>query len=209
MAKGQDEEGNEEEKDPQDDNGAQDEGENKDGAGAGENEGGEEFDKDRALATIKAQRAAEAKINKELTAARKELKKFQDAQKAAEDAEKSELTKAQEALAAKEAELKTSQQTIQALRLKQEFQLAAAKLKLAFASPQAQEDAWDLADLDAVTMDEAGKVTGMEDALKALQKSRPYLFGNGEDGDKKGTPPRDKNRKVGRDGQDLKVGVRF
>ena len=37
-----------------------------------------------------------------------------------------------------------------------------------------------LLDLDAIKLDDAGKLTGLDDRLKAIRKSDPYLFDEGE-----------------------------
>ena len=37
-----------------------------------------------------------------------------------------------------------------------------------------------LLDLDAIKLDDAGKLTGLDDQLKAIKKSDPYLFDEGE-----------------------------
>ncbi len=64
---------------------------------------------------------------------------------------------------------------------RQAFADSAKTLKLAFPTPQAEGDAFALADLSKVTI-EGEAVKGMDDVLKALQKDRPYLFASAKPG---------------------------
>jgi DNA repair exonuclease SbcCD ATPase subunit len=159
-----------------------------------EQDGNEEeaFDKERALETIRQQRESEKAIAKQLKEAKASLKKYQDDEKKRKDAELSELEKANQRVTELEAALKEAQTMTQALRLRQEFSKVAGKLKLAFVDAQAEEDAFDLSDMDEVVIDGNGKVTGLEEAIKALHKQRPYLFASTDDKGK-GTPPRTPN----------------
>jgi hypothetical protein len=59
--------------------------------------------------------------------------------------------------------------------LRYEFGAAAKKLKLEFEG-DAERDAFQLADTSKVEVGEDDSVKGMEDVLKALHKSKPYLF---------------------------------
>lgn len=152
---------------------------------------GDEFDKARALETIRKQRESESKALKALKEAQVRLKHLEDADKKRQDAEKSDLEKAQARVTELEKALQDTQETAQALRLRQEFGKAATKLGVSFAGPQAEDDAFELAEMDGVEMDAQGKITGLDDAIKALQKSRPYLFSQSkENGDGQGTPQR-------------------
>ena len=156
----------------------------------------EPFDQARAMDTIKKQRENERKLAKELKAVSAALKTYQDKDKAAEDANKSELEKLTERASQLEKDLQTAQNIAQGLRLQRAFARVAGELKLNFTSAQASEDAFDLADMSNVEIDADGKVTGLEDALKALQKSRPYLFSDGGQPEAPGTPPRNAKRQV-------------
>lgn len=149
----------------------------------------EEFDRERALETIHRQRESEKALKKQLQEAKSALKKFEDENKRREDAELSDLQRAQKRITDLEAMLQDAQTMTQALRLRQEFSRVSSRLKLSFVDPQAEEDAFELADMDNVEIDENGKVTGLEEAIKALQKQRPYLFASDERSGK-GTPPR-------------------
>lgn len=170
----------------------------------------EEFDKERALETIRKQRESEKLLARQLKDAQARIKAIDEAEKKKADAEKSELTKAQERAAELEKNLREAQEVAQALRLRQSFASTAAKMGVKFASPQAEDDAFELAELDGVEIDSGGKVTGVEDAVKELQKTRPYLFAqaqSGEGGDGQGTPQRGKNGQ-GKLNKDVQTGVK-
>lgn len=155
-------------------------------------EGKEEFDKDRALETIRRQRESEKNIKKQLQEAQKALLKFQEEEKKRKDAELSDLERAQTRVKELEAAVQEAQTMTQALRLRQEFGKSAARLKVAFADGQAEDDAFELADMENVEIDAKGNVTGLDDVLKTLQKTRPYLFVQADP--TKGTPPRAQNK---------------
>ena len=105
--------------------------------------------------------------------------------------------------------MKEAQETAQALRLRQAFSVTTRKLELKFATVQAEEDAFLLAEMDGVEIDSAGKVSGLEDAIKELQKSRPYLFSQSkDDGDGKVTPQRN-GKNSGKLNQDATKGIRI
>lgn len=159
----------------------------------------EDFDKERALETIRKQRESEKKLAKELREAAARLKAYEDAEKAKADAEKTELQKLQERAEKLENDLREAQEVAQALQLRQAFIAAAGSKGMQFANAQAAEDAFELADLEGVEIDASGKVTGLDDALASLQKARPYLFKASESGDGQGTPQRGKNGKLNLD----------
>ena len=174
-----------------------------------EQDGGEdEFNKDRALETIRKQRESEKALAKQLKEAKAALEIFQADEKKRKDAELSELDKSKNRVAELETQLKEAQTMTQALRLRQEFAKAAARLKVAFADTQAEDDAFELSDMEEVEIGADGKITGLDDAIKALQKTRPYLFKQAES-DGKGTPPRGpKSPSNGQQGkQDAKLPV--
>ncbi len=64
---------------------------------------------------------------------------------------------------------------------RQAFADSAKTLKLTFPTPQAESDAFALADLAKVTI-EGEAVKGMDDVLKDLQKNRPHLFASAKPG---------------------------
>ena len=145
----------------------------------------------------RAKRAAEKATADLLTAvgvkSADELKALAKKAKDAEAAQLTETKRAAQALTAAQAritELETlNAQTIKAtqtLRIRSAVELAAATLK--FHQP---EDAYLLADTTAITVSDEGKVTGVDSALKALAKARPYLI----DGQNQTTPDNDATRR--------------
>lgn len=97
-----------------------------------------------------------------------------------EDAEKSELEKLQ---AANDELAKKHAAAIEANRkllLRQEFYARISSQNLVFANDQARKDAFDLAEMEGVEVSEEGSVSGMENVVKNLLKSRPHLFGKKE-----------------------------
>jgi len=150
-----------------------------------------DYDPDRAKRTIAAQRKAEKELKAKLSEANKTLKAYKEAEAKAADAKKSELQKLTEKSEKLQAQLLEAQEIVQGLRLEKAFSTTAKELELSFASPQAASDAFDLVDLEGVTIDEDGKVKGLKKAVEALRDSRPYLFSdNGKAS--LGTPPRSK-----------------
>ncbi len=99
-----------------------------------------------------------------------EAKRLEDEKKFQELADKHKA-QADKATAERDA----LQQRLQEYQLRDSFRAEAEKLKLQFGSVQAADDAFKLADLTSVDVDEKG-VRGMDRVLKALQESRPYLF---------------------------------
>lgn len=158
----------------------------------------EDFDKERALETIRKQRESEKKLAKELRDAAAKLKSYEDAERAKAEADKTELQKLQERAQKLESDLQDARETAQALQMRQAFIATAGKADLKFASQQAAEDAFELADLEGVEIDANGAVTGLDEALKKLQKARPYLFAASDAGDGQGTPQRGKNNGLGK-----------
>lgn len=128
----------------------------------------DEFDKERAMATIKNLRAFEKQA--------KELQKQLDALKVADDERKTkELSdvqkaekKAQEAQAAKDA----LEQRYRTTAIKSAIRLAAATA--GFVDP---EDAvLNLADSPTIELGDDDKVTGAAEAVKELAKAKPHLL---------------------------------
>lgn len=155
----------------------------------------EEFDKERAMKTIRNQREAEKDLKKDLSAAKKRLAELEKAEKERAKAELSEkerleqeLTEAQEAAEKAEADLEARATEFNERLIQAEVRAVAATMQ--FASP---EDAYHLADLSGVEVAEDGSVKGVEKALKALVKDKPYLLS--ENGDKTPGTPRTGGRK--------------
>ena len=124
---------------------------------------------------LKTALVAEREISKTNKGNATRLKELEDAeikrkQDAMSDAEKVALAKTQaEARAVKaEADLRTE-------RIKNAVLAEATKLN--FKDPQ---DAYTLIDLAALKTDEAGKISGVEEALSTLVKAKPYLIETGE-----------------------------
>lgn len=138
---------------------------------AAQDETADDFDKDRALALIRklrqSEKEAKAKLARlhELETAEQQRadQELSAAQKAAKDAEQ---LRAQ--LAQVEAELRRA-------KLKDAVQEAAQKLQVGFADG-ALNDALALGVFADVDVNDRGDVIGVNEAIKALQKSRPYLF---------------------------------
>jgi uncharacterized phage infection (PIP) family protein YhgE len=127
----------------------------------------EEFDKERAMATIKKLRGFE-KDNKAL---KKQLSTYEAAKKKRQEEEMSELEKAQKLLAEEKQSREELETNFTSSNIQHAVELTAAKMD--FQNP---EDAYRLADLSEVEITDEGKVEGVEKALKDLAKSRPYLI---------------------------------
>lgn len=134
---------------------------------------GEPFDKDRAMATIRALRQYEKRakaLEAELTPLKKKAAEM-DAQ--AEKQRLASMTEAEQ-LKANLAKLQAEKEQLaeQVLTMQVRGSFVAQAVKLGFHNP---EDAYLLADLSEVEVGENGEVSGVEAALKALVKARPYL----------------------------------
>lgn len=160
-------------------------------------EEGEAFDQERAMSTIKAQRLAEKTLKRELAEARVALEKYQASEKAKQDADKSELQKAQERLSKLESDYNEAQSLLAGYRLQNSFSDASGRLGFNWISNQAKIDAFALLDLEGVDLDdlnEHGEPKALESALKALRKTRPYLFN--ADSEDLGSPVKDRVTKL-------------
>ncbi|HUW12502.1 MAG TPA: hypothetical protein VM537_22440 [Anaerolineae bacterium] len=115
-------------------------------------------------------KAALKKANAEAAERRKQLKAYETAEQERKEAEMSEQEKLKAKLAEVEARAKAAEAQMSTMR-KQTALYAAVEAKgLSWASEQARRDAVALLDLSELDDD------GMEDAIKALQTDRPYLF---------------------------------
>lgn len=147
--------------------------------------GAEDFDKDRALATIRTQRETEAVAKKALAAANKELETLRAAQKATEDAKLSDSEKTQKRLTELEqniAEQKAQAADAEAKRQALETELAGERRANRVAKVAAGLGAHDphdanilaaTAGIDA-TGDKAEELIGK--AIEKLKTDKPYLF---------------------------------
>ena len=121
-------------------------------------------------AEVEQLRAALKAANKEAAERRKKLDALEAAEAKRKEDELSEVEKADKR--AKDAETKAQQ-------LEQRWRDGMLRSAVTLAATQAQfydpEDAYRLADLSSLTVNDDGTVTGVEDALKALVKAKPHL----------------------------------
>jgi hypothetical protein len=160
----------------------------------------DEFDAERAKATIKAQRESERKARADMRAAQKQLEEAQAKLKEREDAEKSELEKAQARIKDLEDKVLKSERNAQETALRYEVALQAAKLNLYDA-----DVAFRLLDSAQVEYDAEGKPSNVAALLTALAKAHPYLVKAGAsanvtpspEADKKPVTDEDRQRRLG------------
>lgn len=119
-----------------------------------------------------------------------DLKRVVTEHRSAEEAKLSEIEKAAKAAEKAAAERDKAMADMDALR--QQFQgerirhaLEMEAGRQGFNDPA---DAYSLLDVSAITVDEDGTIKGVEDALKALAKAKPYLVRQGGPGRPLGTP---------------------
>jgi hypothetical protein len=129
---------------------------------------GDDFDKDRALATIRKLRETE----KQHRAQQRELEALRAEQKKREDAEKSEAERLQARIAELERERSDKERELQETRNLSAVERAAAKAGAA--DPQ---DVHRLIDATHFEHDEKGNVTNADKLVSDLLKSKPYLAG--------------------------------
>ena len=122
-------------------------------------------------------RVALKKANAEAAKRRKELERFQQEEKKRQDAELSDLEKAQKLSEEWKSKFDELSADLDGMRMRQAFYDATAAAKVVFVNDAAWQDAYDLSDLSGVEVDEDGSVSGMDEVIKALQKTRPHLFG--------------------------------
>lgn len=95
-----------------------------------------------------------------------------------EDANKTEAQKQADKYAAIEAQLaelkgQNARLVEERVRAVMHASVAAAAMKEGFVDP---DDAWAFVDTSALKVDESGKVTGVDEAIKALAKAKPHLL---------------------------------
>ena len=120
-------------------------------------------------AELKAARAALKRANREAAERRKQLEAFEKAEEERKHAEMSELEKAQERIAKLEARAKAAEAERELLARRQEFYAEIGKQNLQFANEQARQDAAMLVNLSEMDGE-------MDDIVKGLKETRPYLF---------------------------------
>jgi DNA repair exonuclease SbcCD ATPase subunit len=113
-------------------------------------------------------------INEETKSLKAQLADLQKALKANERASMSEVERLKAEKAELEAAANQAREAITQMRLKDAFRSAAATKKVRFVDG-AMDDAFKLADLTGVQVEESGAVRGMEAAIDALLKAKPYL----------------------------------
>ena len=131
----------------------------------------DDFDKDRAMATIKQLRAFE----KDAKAKIKRLQEIEAAEEERKSADLSELEKTRKALEKLQVEHATAQTQLARARIKDAAQATATAQGMTFA-PGALDDALDLGKFADLTIGDDGRVKGMTDHLRLLQKERPHYF---------------------------------
>lgn len=154
------------------------------GPGDGEQGSEEEFDRDRAIKTIQAQRESERAAKKEAQEARAEAKALREqieADKAAREAEAASKLSAEEKSAKKladmEAKLAESTSAAQTRIAKASLRAAAAGAGAVYPS-----DVPALIDISKVKFDRDGEPTNVDDLVSDLKDSRPALFGTPKPG---------------------------
>lgn len=146
------------------------------GQGAGsQNQGGQDsFDVDKALENKDLW--AHPRL-KELTAAQAELKKLKDQQAKADDDKLKEQNQFKELSEKKDGELAAANETIKNMRIDQ-----ALTTKLVGEKVVDLDGALKLVDRSKLSIDDAGNVSGVDDALAALKTDKAYLFNNSGSG---------------------------
>lgn len=126
---------------------------------------------------LDSEREERKKLAKQVKDMTSKLSAFEEAEGKRKKADMTELEKVQTELGETRARYDKLVVEHDSLRLRQAFYDAVGAEKLEFASPQAMQDAYELVDLADVFNDGKIKQEAIGEALKALQKSRPYLFG--------------------------------
>jgi len=134
-------------------------------------EAGNKPDATKLLAELEETRKALKVANAEAADRRKKLQAFEEAEAKRKEAEMSEVEKLNAKLAEMVTEREAIQQALMDTKLDAAISGAAATLK--FRNPV---DARALIDMDAIEISENGAIKGVEAALKALAKERPYLI---------------------------------
>jgi len=127
-------------------------------------------------AELSTAQSALKRVNAESAKRRKQLEAHAAEKAKRERAELSEVEKAQATAEEWEGKFDTLTSELNVAQMRAAFYDEADEQKLVFANPQAKRDAFTLSDLSDVVMDEDG-MTGMPEAIKALVKSHPHLFG--------------------------------
>jgi len=111
-------------------------------------------------------------LMRKLRKAEKELASLRDAEAARQEASLSETDRLRRQLESRNDEFQALQQSLRQQAIRHKFEAHATRLGAV--DPDA---AFQLADLSAVEIDDAGNITGLDEALKALKGKRGFLFG--------------------------------
>lgn len=149
----------------------------------GDDESGDDFDKDRALKTINKLRAQEKAAKADARAAAKERDELRAKQKKADDEQLSETERLRARTAELEAAATAKDRELQETKNRHEVERAATKAGLA--DP---EDAHSLLKASDFEHDETGNVTNADKLVTALLKAKPYLAGKASSSGVPGTP---------------------
>ena len=141
-----------------------------DGEGASDESGGETPTAEALAAKVAELQKALKAANREAAERRVKLQEVEDADKKRKEQEQSEVQRAQAKAAEAEQKLAKALADVQTRTIRHAVEMAAGRLN--FHDPA---DAYALADLVDVQVADDGKVTGVEEALKALAKSKPHL----------------------------------
>ena len=130
-------------------------------------------------AELASAQAALKRVNAESAKRRRQLEAHDKVEAEREKAKLSEVEKAQATAQEWEEKHKALTEKLSAAQMRQAFYDEADTQKLSFVNAQAKKDAFTLADMSDVVEDE-GAMTGMPEAVKALAKSHPHLFGTAQ-----------------------------
>lgn len=130
------------------------------------------FDKDRAMATISKLREFE----KEAKALKKRVADYEAAEQARKEAEMSDAEKTQARLDQLEAEAQAAKAERDQAKAQAAETLMRTAVLMAAASFHDPAEAWMFVDRSKLEIDEAGNVTGAEKAVEAVAKAKPHLL---------------------------------
>lgn len=139
----------------------------------GDADDGDDFDKDRALATIKKLRDQEKASKAQL----RELETLKAKQKERDDAEKSEADRLKEQIAELERKATVAEQQLTETRNRQAIERAAIKAGAAEA-----DDVFQLLKSKDFELDDGGNITNADKLVTDLLKAKPYLVGKQTNG---------------------------
>lgn len=126
---------------------------------------------DEAMALLSEYKTQLKRVNSESAERRRKLASLEEAEVKRQQAEMSELDKLKVKLAETDDLYQQTLNDLTKLRIRHAVEMSASRL--GFHRP---EDAHQLMDWAGVEVDEEGNVKGIEEALKALVKERPYLI---------------------------------